>query len=75
MANRLRRLVYCVGLAALSLPPGRAAAQSITVESDHFVVDRNDGNGPRAQFLLFISYFDGLRASTSRARERRRRGR
>lgn len=63
MTNRLKRFTFCAVVAALCLPSVRAAAQSIAVEGDHFVVDRNDGAGPRAKFLVFVSYFDGLRAS------------
>jgi hypothetical protein len=63
MANHLNRWLTAAGLATLLLPSTPAAAQSVAVEGDHFVVDRHDGKGPRPKFLLFVSYFDALRAS------------
>src|SRR5262245_35059012 len=71
MTNRLKRFTFCAVVAALCLPAARLWAQppppppsiAIAVEGDHFTVDRGDGAGPRAKFLVFISYFDGLRAT------------
>src|SRR5262245_38102967 len=60
----LKRLVSCVAVAAACLQAVPTAAQSITVAGDHFVVTWPD-ELPKAKFLLFMSYFDGIRASPS----------
>src|SRR5262245_30492837 len=51
-------VVSCGALAARD-----AAAQTIGIQGEKFVVDPGDGRGPQPKFLMFISYFDAMRAA------------
>ena len=61
----MKRLAGSIAVLVTLLVPRAAAAQTIGVAGDRFTIDLEDGKGPQPKFLLFISYFDALRATDS----------
>jgi hypothetical protein len=54
------RLLFTMGLLSF-VAAGRADAQTLTVEGDHFAVDG------RSRFLLFVSFYDAMRLAETGA--------
>jgi len=58
----IRRVIgLFIACLAFLVAIGRADAQTLAIEGDHFTVDT--GQGRQAKFLFFFSYFDGMRSS------------
>ena len=59
----MKRFVAYIAVLVTLVAARAGAAQTVGVAGDRFTIDLADGAGPHAKFLLFISYFDALRAT------------